>query len=159
MKIISKKRESKMKRLILLLFFSTLILGCKNKSVMYVYSLNKSQCITIISENNERYIINGRYDKVPDTNYVKLSIKDRNSIWDVFYVLWQNKKYEWDIVVENSIILESRLDTSRFNFNTQLPNDKRGIPTEIKFRNEGGAIYSFYLKKLTPDRGAIIEYK
>ncbi|MFZ1288493.1 MAG: hypothetical protein WAR79_00260 [Melioribacteraceae bacterium] len=145
------------------ILFSLLIIifisGCKNKSTIYFYSLDKSQCITIISEYDYRYIIDGKHDQPPDTNYVKVHLKDRNSMWDGFHVCWNNEKYEWDAVVKNSEILESKLDTTKFNFSTKLPIDERSIPTEIKFRKENCAIYSFYSKKLSPDQGAIVIYK
>ena len=142
------------------LIFSTMILfGCGHDRVIYFYSLDKSQCITIINEYDTRYIINGKHDNVPEDNYVKLHIKDMYSIGDNFYVCWKNEKYEWDVLVDNSLILESKLDTTRFNFNTELPKDDRGIPTPIKFSKEKCATYLFYLRELSPDRGAIVEYK
>jgi hypothetical protein len=145
-------------RIILALFIAVLIVGCNNKSIIYFYSLDKSQCITVISESDERYVINGKHKNIPDSDYVKLHVKDRNSIWDNLYICWSENQYEWNIVVENSIVLESRLDSTRYFLNTELPKDDSGIPTDIKYRGKNCASYSFYLKKLE-DNGAIIEYE
>ena len=58
---------------------------------------------------------------------------------------------------EQSEVVHSKLDTGRFKFNTSLPVDDRGIPTEKKFRQEKCAIFSYYLMRLTPDTGAIVD--
>ena len=63
----------------------------------------------------------------------------------------------WDIVVDKSIIIENKLDTVKYLFDTKLPVDERGIPTEIKFRQQNCAIFDYYLMKLSPDKGAIVE--
>lgn len=147
--------------MILIVFFAIFFIGCKNKSTIYFYSYDRSQCITVISEYDYRYFIDGKHNQIPDTNYIKLRLQNRNSMFDNLYLCWSNEKYEWDAVNEYSTILESKLDTSRFNFNTELPKDERGIPTALKFGDKRCATYMFSLKKIIPDgdRGAIIEYK
>ena len=147
--------------IILIVFFTILFVGCKNKSTIYFYSLDRSQCITVISEYDYRYVIDGKHDQLPDTNYIKLRVQYRNSMFDNLFMCWNNEKYEWDVVNQYSKILESKLDTFRFNFNTELPKDERGIPTTLKFSDKRCANYLFSLKKLIPDDdpGAIVEYK
>jgi hypothetical protein len=157
--IIKAKYLQKTNVVFLVIVLTILFMGCRDKSTIYFYSLDKSQCITVISEYNYRYVINGKHDNPPDTNFVKLFIKDRNSMWDNFFLCWENEKYEWDAVVENSIILELRMDTSRFNFNTELPNNDRGIPTDIKFSNDKCATYLFELKKMISNKGVLVVYK
>jgi hypothetical protein len=146
-------------RSVLALLFTSLVIGCNNKNTIYFFSVDKTKCITVISEDDKRYIINGKHGEIPDSNYVKLHIKDRNSISDNFYVCWGENQFEWEVVVENSVILESKLDSNRFIFNTELPTDDRGIPTQIKFSKENCATYLFYLERLSPNKGAIVEYK
>ncbi len=154
-----KNKSKKKNEIIMVFLLSILAIGCKNKSVIYFYSLDKSQCITVISEYDQRYIIDGKHDILPDTNYVKLHVKDRNSATDDFHICWNNEIFEWDAVVRNTEILKSKLDTTKFNFNNKLPKDERGTPTEIKFREGKCAVYSFYSGELSPERGAIVEYK
>ena len=148
-----------MNKLIFALFIALLITGCKNRSTIYFYSLDKSQCVTVISEYDYRYVIDGKQDQLPDTNYIKLLVKYRNTLHDEFFVCWKNDKYEWDVVVINSEVIESKLDTSRFNFNTELPKDEREIPTALKFSKENCVEYDFELNRLFPNKGAIVEYK
>ena len=62
-----------------------------------------------------------------------------------------------DIVVDKSIILENKLDTTKYFFDNKLPVDEKGIPTEIKFRQKDCAVFDYYLMKLSPDKGAIVE--
>lgn len=157
--IYKKEKLIKTSKILIILLLSLFFVSCKNKSTIYFYPLDKSQCITVISEYDYRYVIAGKHDEPPDTNYVKLSLKDRDTMWDGFHVCWDNGKHEWEVVVKNSKIMESKLDTTKYNFATELPKDEREIPTEIKFRGEKCAVYSFYLKELSPDQGAIVEYK
>jgi len=125
--------------------------------VIHFYSLDKTQCITIITEDTIRYVIDGDYRTLPDTNYIKLDISGITKLGDGVYMCWKNDLYEWEVVIDKSKIIESRLDTNNFSFKTQLPVDDRNIPTEKKFRGENCAIYNYYLKKLSPDKGAIVK--
>jgi hypothetical protein len=61
-------------------------------------------------------------------------------------------------VVPESKIVESKLDTLKYSITTTLPVDERGIPTAIKFRGDGCAVFDFHRMELLPDRGAIVEY-
>lgn len=145
-------------KLVCYLVLSIIIVGCVKRQFIYFYSPNKKQCITIIDEDKYRYVINGRHNKLPNKNYLKLSLRNIDPIGDSFHICWDNGRYEWDAVVQKSVIIESTLDTSRFNFNTELPTDVRGIPNEIKFRNDNCSIYSFYLKRFSPNKGEVVEY-
>lgn len=131
--------------------------GCDNKKYIYIYSPDKSNCVTIINDKNIRYISDGKNNKVPDTNYIKLDIKNIDQLGDALHICW-SKDHVWDIVIHKSKVLESKLDTTRFRFSTTLPINEIGAPTEKKFRKEGCAIFDFYRMKLSPDKGAIVEY-
>jgi hypothetical protein len=145
-------------KLFLVICLIFLFIGCNRRKVIYFYSLDKSQCITVINENNIRFIIDGKHKKVPKDNFIKLDTQFIDYLGDCFHVCWKNEQYEWDVVVDKSKIIESKLDTSRFHFSTSLPTDARGIPTELKFRQEGCAVFSFYSMELSPNKGAIVEY-
>lgn len=139
-----------------LLFFLT---GCDRKERIYIYTLDKMQCITVFNRDDIRYIVDGKHERIPDTNYIKLDVSKVPALGNGIWICWENQKYKWDIVVDKSIILESKVDTSKYRFNTRLPVDERGIPTEIKFRADNCAIFDFYSMKLSPNKGAIIEIK
>ncbi|WP_096431566.1 hypothetical protein [Labilibaculum antarcticum] len=137
--------------LILMISFS-----CSRGSKIKFYSLDKDNCVTVLTKDTLRYVIAGDYDKVPDTNFVKLDISKITELGDGVWICWLENQ-GWDIVVDKSIIIENKLDTVKYRFDTNLPVDEREIPTEIKFRQENCAIFDYYLMKLSPDKGAIVE--
>lgn len=144
-----------------------LLFGCTE--TIYFYPPDKSQCITVITENwtrlrgkpdRFRYIIAGKHDKVPEKNFVKLDIDSGDRYRAGFYVCWKTEQYEWEVVVEPGKVIESTLDKTRFNFSTELPTDDRGFPTALKFTKEWCEVFDFELKRFSPDRGgAIVEFK
>ena len=135
-----------------------LIPGCNRHQVVLIYSLDRSQCISVFTQDTCRYIVNGEHESVPDSGYVKLDI--RNVTYpDCIHVCWRNADHVWEVIVDGSRIVESRLDTSQFELSTSLPRDARGIPTEIRFRQPGCAIFSYYNMRLSPNQGAIVEIR
>lgn len=158
------KKESK---LILAACYTLFHFGCTE--TIYFYPPDKSQCITVITENwtrlrgkpdRFRYIIAGKHDKVPEKNFVKLDIDSGDRYRSAFYVCWKTEQYEWEVVVKPGKVIESTLDTTRFNFSTVLPTDDRGFPTAIKFTKEWCEVFDFELKRNISDRGGtIVEFK
>jgi len=142
-----------------IIFFCALLLliGCNRMKTIHIYTPDKTECVTIFNSDETRYIANGKHDRVPDTNFIKLDIRDIDPLGDALHICW-NGRYKWDIVVHNSKVIESKLDTSRFNFNTTLPLDDRGILTEKEFRKKGCAVFDFYRMRLSPNKGAVVEY-
>lgn len=158
--------------LILAAYLMLFLFGCTE--TIHFYPPDKSQCITVITENwthirdtidgkhdrRARYIIAGKHLEVPEENFVKLDIDSGDRYRAGFYICWKSEQYEWEAVVHNAVVIESTLDTTRFNFSTSLPKDDRGIPTAIKFAKEGCAVFDFGSKRFSPDRGrAIVEYE
>lgn len=143
------------------LFISILIgnalISCKERQVMHLYSNDRIQCITIIDDGEFRYIIDGEHTKVPPKNFVKLDVEGIDPLGDAIHVCWRSEKFEWDLVVDNSKIIHSGLDTLRFRIKTSLPKDDRGISSEKKFRANDCMVFSYYLKRLLPDKGGVVE--
>lgn len=132
--------------------------GCYGGDVLYIYSPDRSQCITVIDEHEKRCIIVGKHENIPDTGYIYIDKSDIDPLSDVIHVCWNTDRYDWEMVIHNSKIIEYKLDSSKFNFQVSLPKDDKGIPNEKKFRRSNCAIYSYYMKRLSPDNaGAIIE--
>lgn len=134
------------------------IISCSNKSIVKFYSLDKENCVTVITKNDLRFVIAGNTTNLPDTNYVKLDISKITELGDGVWICWLANK-GWDIVVDKSIILENKLDSNKYFFDGKLPVDSVGIPTEIKFRQENCAVFDYYLMQLSPAKGAIVEIK
>jgi hypothetical protein len=137
--------------LIIMTFFS-----CSKSSKIKFYSLDKDNCVTVLTKDTLRYVIAGDYDKVPDTNFVKLDISKITELGDGVWICWLENQ-GWDIVVDKSIIIENKLDTVKYRFDIKLPVDERGIPTEIKFRQKNCAIFGYNLMRLSPDKGALVK--
>jgi hypothetical protein len=126
--------------------------------VVIIHSLDRSQCVSVITQDTCRYIVNGEHESVPDSGYAKLDIRNV-SYTDCIHICWRNADHEWEVIVDGSRIIVSRLDSSRYKLSTSLPRDERGIPTEIRFRQPGCAIFSYYGMKLSPNQGAIVEIR
>ncbi|MBC8757242.1 hypothetical protein H2O64_21410 [Kordia sp. YSTF-M3] len=104
-----------------------------NRTHFKIYSSDKSQCVTIITKGYFRYIIDGKHSIVPTSNYIKLDVRNIDSLGDEIGVCWHNGNYEWEIVNDRAIIIENKLDTTRFKFNTSWEKDERGIPNPKKY--------------------------
>jgi hypothetical protein len=145
-----------MKKNILLISFMVFLVGCGKMNKIYICKPDMSQCITVFSNDELRFIVNGKVDKIPDNGFIKLDISSIDPLGDALHICWKNDG--WDIVVHNSKVIETRLDTMRYRFSSSLPVNENGVPTEKDYRNVNCAIFDFYRMRLTPDNGAIVEY-
>lgn len=137
----------------ILIAVSIIFFGCANEQMIHIYSPDKSQCITLVEKGDIRYIINGKYLKIPKKDYIKLDVSNTDYVGDCIHICWGNSKYLWDIVVDNSVIIETKLNPEKFNFNNELPKDAKGIPNEKKFREDFCSIFSFYEMNFSPNKG------
>ncbi len=127
--------------------------GCQSRDVVYLTSKDKSSTITILIKGNMRYIINGKKAKVPKVNFVKLNIENINPLGDALQVCWDEDGYFWKLINNNAVILENRLETGKFFFDTELPKDQRGIPTQKDYVKNNCIVYDFHRKELLFDAG------
>lgn len=135
-----------------------MLIGCTEKDKIFIFSPDRSKCVTVITIGDIRYVINGRHNSIPDSNFVKLDIGSVYKEGDALNVCWFSEEYEWDIVINKAIVLMNKLDNSRFKFSVELEKDKRGVPNERRFREKGCATVLLNRKVLSPDnQGAIIE--
>lgn len=54
------------KKLLVVVCLIFFLVGCDRRREIYFYSPDKSQCITLIDENDIRYIINGKHQQLKD---------------------------------------------------------------------------------------------
>jgi hypothetical protein len=104
-----------------------------NRKNFLIYSPDKKQCVIIITSGETRYIINGKHNSIPKSNYVKIDKSQIDPIGDEIGVCWKNENYDWQIVNHQSKILENKLDTTKFKFNTSWEKDERGIFNSKKY--------------------------
>jgi hypothetical protein len=64
---------------------------------------------------------------------VKIDKSQIDPIGDEIGVCWKNENYDWQIVNHQSKILENKLDTTKFKFNTNWEKDKRVIFNSKKY--------------------------
>ena len=141
-------------------FFGSIILvtflSC-TKHHDYIYSPDKKQCITIISDKRVRYIINGKHSSIPDSNYVKLDINN-GQVGDDVVGCWNNGQYDWKLINDGAKIIENKLDTLRFKFGIKFPTNNKGIPTIIDFTGENCFEFGFEYNIINKHkRGIIVE--
>lgn len=137
-----------------------LLNSCSSIDKVRIYSIDKSQCVSIITDkkNNSRYIINGNHTSIPKTDFVKLDISNIDPIGDEIGICWRNDKYDWEIVNHMAKILENRLDTIKYKFNSWWETDKDGIPNSLKYHtSDNCGTFDFESMKIYRNRGLIIE--
>jgi len=104
-----------------------------NRTSFRIYSADKKQCVTIVTNGSTRYIINGKSNSIPKTDFVKLDVSGIDKLGDGIGICWKNEKYEWQISNDKSVILENKLDTTKYKFKTSWEKDERGIPNTKKY--------------------------
>jgi hypothetical protein len=137
----------------LTLFFSVIIIflvfqSCdlfNQKEIIFLGSKDKSQWVTHISMNNVQYIIAGRTKKIPDTNYVYFDVSHKDLEVDNYALIcWTEScsNKQWEIVIDDARILENKLDSSQYIFQTKIPLF-RGIPSDKPYLDKGCHIFEF----------------
>lgn len=131
--------------------------GCNDPELIHFYSEDKTQCVTVIDDTGFRYVIEGKHYEVPEKNYAKLNTNNIDPLSDILYICWRNQSYEWKVVASEAEIVDNYLDHTKFQISTEMPTDDRGIPSELEFVEGNCAIFSYYLMRLSPNKGGIVE--
>lgn len=121
------------------MFFS----GCSRER-LFIYSKDQKQCITVITNKREkiRFIIAGKHHSIPKEDYIKVDIRKIDPLGDGVWGCW-NGSEGWELAVEKAVVIENKLDTSKFKFNDKLPRDDWGVPREAKYKEKDCFIYDF----------------
>ena len=119
---------------IIILFFSCN--SNKRDNIVYLYSQDKLQTITIISDynKNERIVANGKHTSKPKTNYYKLDISNITELGDEIGVCWSINGHNWELVNDKAKVIKVNIDTSKYVFRKSWFRDKRKIPTPKYYR-------------------------
>jgi len=147
-----------MYRTILYLFLTFTLVACGNDKTIHIYSEDRQNSLTVIEEGSFRYVTPGIVLKIPDSNYAKFDISSVSKLGDGLWICWLENG-GWDFTIDKGKLISNDLEAGKYLIQTSLPTDSRGIPTELKYRQKDCAVFSFYLMKLSPDTGAIIEMK
>jgi hypothetical protein len=130
-----------------------------NRKNFRIYSLDKEQCVTIITYGNNRYIINGKASSIPKSDFVKLDISGIDKLGDGIGICWKNEKYEWQISNDNSVILENKLDTTKYKFITSWEKDEFGQPNTKKYLEPNCGTLDLLSMDRYPENGNLIVEK
>lgn len=145
-----------MKRFVLIAVATILFTSC-SKDVLYISSPDKREYITVITEKDVRYIIEGRHESVPEEGYIKLDISTTTELSDAIYICWRRHNEGGEIVVPKTTVIENRMEPSLYTFDNKLPEDKMGVPRPTKFAHDGCTSVGFSYKEPYPEGSAIIE--
>ena len=132
-----------------------LIVGCSNE-IVRISALDGSNKLTILTEGDIRYIIDGDSELIPDEGFIKLDVSGIDELADAIYICWPTDSVTGEIVIPRAKVLIDKLDPERFVFRAALPVDDRGIPTEAMFITTGCISVDFLLKREHPPHGAIV---
>lgn len=147
-----------MKHIIIALIFALCLVGCTTGTYRFI-SPNGENEITIKTDGDIRYIINGLHREVPDSGYVKIDLSsvDRGA-GDQIVGCWDTDGFEWVIRMHNVMVLENRLDTSRHLFLDHFPMEgPHNIPTLKGYTDSNCFSISFDYRFLGRVEGAVIK--
>ncbi|MEQ8546590.1 MAG: hypothetical protein RIC03_01715 [Cyclobacteriaceae bacterium] len=129
-----------------------------NQTTIYFYSEDRTNSLTVIDNGTYRFVTPAITNELPNRNFAQFDIRSVPELGDGVWICWHNNQ-GWDLTIDKAELLKSDLDTSKYHLHTELPTDGRGIPTEIKYRQQNCAVFGFYLMELSPKTGAIVEIK
>lgn len=122
------------------------------------YSIDRSNSLTVITQDSIRYVIPGDVNELPKSNYATFDVSNITSLGDGIWICWQENG-TWDLTIHDGILVQSDLDTSKYSLHTSLPRDERGVPTELKYRQNNCSVFDYYSMQLSPNQGSIVEIK
>jgi hypothetical protein len=107
----------------------------RRNEFIYVYSKDKSNVITIISDysKNERIIAVGKHSSKPERDYYLVDISKVTHLGDELGVCWGPDGNNWEIANHKAEILEANIDTTRYVFRGYWFQDKHGIPNTLYY--------------------------
>ncbi|MGX9987541.1 hypothetical protein [Soonwooa purpurea] len=122
-------------------------------------SPNGKQTITIITKGNERFIMNGSYSELPNSNYAKVSIEKVDRLGDEIGICWNKNGDGWELISLYSELLENKLNTTKFRIKDGIDLDSNDIPTVKKYFNKDCDLVYPRGDLIRPGNGTKIKYK
>ena len=101
----------------------------RKNNVIYLYSKDKSQVVSIISNysKKERIIALGKHISKPKKDYIILDISKITKLDDEFGICWNSNGYKWEMVNDKARIVKVSLDTTKYVFRESWFEDE-GTP-------------------------------
>jgi len=144
-------------------FFAILIIvyGCKEKNSdekwrhVELQPLDKSQTITIITQDDKRYFINGVHKNIPSDGYLLVDMSKVDPLGDGISVCWNDSGHKWKIASAYAKLVENKLDTSRFLYYESKGKLEEPVSEGLLGSNCGGILIRENLK---PRGNLIVNY-
>ncbi len=118
--------------LILFLFLN----GCQNNGrseILYLFSKDKSQVVTVISNyrENVRIIVPGKHsgNSWSSIKKIELNISEITELGDEIGICWSFEGYKWKIVNDNAKLISNNLNPEEYLFEESWPKNDDDIPT------------------------------
>ncbi len=74
--------------------------------------------------------MDGYHAVIPDTNYVKISLADIDRhVSDQVVGCWKRDGLQWILLMNDVVVLENKLDASKFLFRDKFPLDTMQVPS------------------------------
>jgi|SRR5690554_1350758 len=128
----------------ILVFFSVFFFfSCSQKEEkekwrhIEISPLDETQIVTVITEGEKRYIMNGKYKNIPKDNYLLLDLSKVDRLGDGFSICWNDNGYQWKIASTYAKLIENKLDTSKYSFYQPLNTEDNSISEKYKKTNCG----------------------
>lgn len=102
--------------------------------------LDESQVITVITKDKKRYFMNGHHDEVPPNDYLLLDLSEVDQLGDGISVCWNDAGYKWKIASSYAILIENRLDTTKYLYYEPLGEYGQPISKGYEEPNCGGML-------------------
>lgn len=136
------------------------LVSCREKwKNIELISPDGKQTITIITKNNDRFIMNGKHNKIRDSNYAKVNISNVDRLGDEIGICWSESGDGWQLISLDSKVIENKLDTTKFKISGGIDLDSTGIPTVKKYFNKGCDLIYPRGDLIRPGNGTKIKFK
>lgn len=118
------------KQIFLIIVVSLFLFSCITEERSFYIELPvKDVGISVITRGNNRYLIDGNYTQVPDTNYVQLDISNVSKEADEIGLCWGLENVEWKAINYRARVITDRLDSTRFLYEWNTKTDELETPS------------------------------
>ncbi|PQJ16577.1 hypothetical protein [Aureicoccus marinus] len=143
--------------LFFLAFFSC---GSERKNnVIHLYSKDKSQVVSIISNYNkkERIIAVGKHISKPVKDYIELDISKTTKLDDQFGICWNTNGHKWEMVNDKAKIVKVALDTTIYVFRESWFKDKGTPNTKYYIKTDCFVVGALNYSEHYPEENGSVE--
>ncbi|MFI2744369.1 hypothetical protein ACG2LH_16660 [Zhouia sp. PK063] len=131
----------------------------KRSNIIYLYSKDKSQVVSIISNysKKERIIAVGKHTSKPIKDYIELDISKTTKLDDEFGICWNTNGHKWELVNDKAKIVKVALDTTKYVFRESWFKDKGTPNTKYYIKTDCFVVEALNYSELYPEENGSVE--